>query len=155
MTIQITDLVDAISQLEIAGVRVLDMDEIKPEVLARECPVLMPEPLNFVSNIIITRDTSGAASWAKKTITYTLNYVFLYAPVGTGRELQKYGDMVKKAFAVLDAFISHDDLTVNTTYDEAVDISPVSVTEFGPVPDPSGGLYLGCRMQFVVTEFIN
>ena len=155
--IQITNLVDKISQLEISGVRVRDMDQIPAAVNVRDCPMLIPEPLNFIQNIVVVRDAAGAASYAPKTITYTLNYTFLFAPVGDDRTmgLSQYADMVKKVFVILDAFIANDAMTSGTTYDEIVDITPASVTEFGPVPDPAGGQFLGCRIAFLVTEFIN
>ena len=69
--------------------------------------------------------------------------------------LEKYGDMVKKTFAIIDAVIAADNLTSNTTYDEVVDITPAAIIEFGPVPDPDGNQYTGCRLQFVITEFVN
>lgn len=155
MTIQLLNVVDKISQLEIAGVRVRDVDEIRAAVTERDCPILIPEPLNFLSNITIVRDSYGPAATAMKTITYQLGYTFLYAPVGAGRELERYWDMVKKAALILDAFIADDDMTSGTSFDEAVDITPVSVVEFGPVPDPAGNQFIGCRFQFQVIEFIN
>ena len=153
--IQITNLVDKISQLEISGVRVRDMDQIPAAVNVRDCPMLIPEPLNFIQNIVVVRDAAGAASYAPKTITYTLNYTFLHSPVGDDRALANYADMVKKVFAILDAFILADAIASGTSFDEVIDITPASVTEFGPVPDPAGNQFLGCRMQFLVTEFIN
>lgn len=155
--IQITALTDLISQLEISGVRVRDMDQIPAAVNARDCPILIPEPLAFISNLIVTRDTSGLAAIADKTINYTLNYTFLFAPVGEDRTLglENYPKMVKKAFAILDVFILADAIASGTAYDQVVDITPVGITEFGPVVDPSGNQFLGCKFQFLVTEFIN
>jgi hypothetical protein len=155
--IQISQLTDKISQLEISGVRVKDLDEMAAAVNARDCPVLVPEPLAFVSNIIVTRDTSGLPTVAAKTIQYTLSYTFLYAPIGSDRTLglENYPKMVRKAFAILDAFIADDDMMSGTDSDEIVDITPIALTEFGPVPDPSGAMFVGCRIAFLVTEFIN
>ena len=156
MTLQIVDLVDKISQIEVSGVRIRDMDELQAPVNQRDCPILIPEPLNFVSNLVVTRDSTGLPSQARKTVNYTLQYTFLYQPVGAGRMgLEKYGDMVKKTFAIIDAVIAADNLTSNTTYDEVVDITPAAIIEFGPVPDPDGNQYTGCRLQFVITEFVN
>lgn len=155
MTLQIVKLVDKISQLEVSGVRIRDMDELQAPVNQRDCPILTPEPLNFVSNLVVTRDSTGIPSIAKKTVNYTLQYTFLYQPVGAGRELERYGDMVEKAYAIIDAIIEADNLTSGTDYDEVVDITPAAIVEFGPVPDPQGNQYIGCRLQFVITEFVN
>ena len=149
MTIAIATVTDSISQIDIAGVQICDIDEIRTAVTDRDCPVLMPEPLNFMGNIVIVADAFGPASTRKRTITYTLNYTFLYCPVGQGRELERYGDMVEKAFAILDGLILEDDLT------GSIAMNPVAVTEFGPVPDPAGNQFLGCRFQLQVQEFIN
>ena len=149
MTLAIATIADSISDLDVNGVRILDMDQIKAGVNERDCPVLFPEPLGFISDFTVERDSQGIPSQARKTARYNLNYTFCYAPVGTGRELEKYGDMVEKVFAILDEVILHDTIT------GLVDIEPDAVIEFGPVPDPAGNQFLGCRLRFRVMEFIN
>ena len=153
--IQITDLVDKISQLEISGVRVRDMDQIPYTINSRDCPIMLPEPLNFIQSIELIIDSFGTPDIAKMTIKYQLNYTFCFCPVGEGRELAEYGNMVKKVFAILDVFIRYQNMSSNTDFDEVVDVAPVGVTEFGPVSSPDGGQFLGCKFQFMVTEFIN
>lgn len=155
--IQITSLVDAISQLEISGVRVRDMDQIPYTINSRDCPMLLPEPLNFIQSIELTTDSFGTPDIAKMTIKYQLNYTFCFCPAGLdrGKELEQYGNMVKKVFAILDVFILNQNMTSGTDFDEAVDVAPVGITEFGPVSAPDGGQFLGCKFQFMVTEFIN
>lgn len=151
MAIALSTVTDSISQLDVAGVKILDIDEINAEIQERDCPVLLPEVANFMGDVVVERDSSGDPSIALKRITYTLNYVFLYTRAGATRlaELEKYGDMCEKVGLILDAIIANDDIT------GAVDMWPVAVTEFGPVPDPAGNNFLGCRIQVQILEFIN
>lgn len=149
MTLNIATIVSSIAALDISGVKIRDTDHIPPQVTDRDCPILFPEPAGFVTDFTVTRDTMGAPSVAKKTATYVLHYTFLFMPVGAGRELERYGDMVDTAFAILDAVILEEDLT------GALEFDPQDALEFGPVPDPAGNLFLGCRFAFLVTEFIN
>jgi len=149
MTLQIATIVSNFAALNISGVKIRDMDEISATFSDRDCPVLYPEPAGFVTNFTVTRDSFGPPALAKKTATYVLHYTFLFAPVGTMRELEKYGAMVEMAFAILDAVILNEDLAGSLEFD------PQDTLEFGPVPDPAGNVYFGCRFAFLVTEFIN
>ena len=116
----------------------------------RDCPILIPEPVNYVTDFSIARDSTGADSWALKTAIYTLNYTFCYMPVGSARsELSRYDDFIRKTYAIVDQVL------LNSTITGLVDIEPVGLIEFGPVPDPAGNLFLGCRLQFKCIHFVN
>jgi hypothetical protein len=149
MTLNIATIVSSFAALNISGVKICDTDHIPASVPPTACPILYPEPLGFVTDFTVVRDSWGAPSVAKKTATYTLHYTFCYMPVGAARELERYGDMVETAFAILDAVILNEDLA------GALEFDPAGAMEFGPVPDPAGNLFLGCRFAFLVTEFIN
>lgn len=152
MAIAITTICDSISQLEVSGVRIRDLDQIPTQVNERDCPILFPDPLNFVSAWELQRDSQGSNNLpaAKYTIYYTLTYSFLYAPVGAERPgLEKYAKMVDKLMEVIDVILANDDIT------GLIDIQPEQIDEFGPVPDPSGNQFIGCRLRLRVTEFVN
>jgi len=150
MTLAIATIANSIAALSISGVNIKDVDQIPPNADRLE-PILFPEPLGFVTDFTLTRDSQGSNTFlAKYTVTYNLHYTFLFAPVGSGRTgLDLYDDMVGKAFAILDAIISNDAIT------GAVDIQPAETLDFGPVPDPAGNMYIGCRFVFQITEFVN
>ena len=146
MTLNIATIVSNIAALDISGVKIKDMDEISAAFSDRDCPVLFPEPAGFVTDFNVVQDSFGP--YAKKTATYILHYTFLFMPVGAGRELERYGAMVETAFSVLDAIIANENLS------GAVEMDATDALEFGPVPDPAGSLYLGCRFAFLITEFV-
>ena len=149
MSLQISTITAAIAGLTVTGVTILDTDEIPFEVGLRQS-VLFPEPVNFVTDFTVTRDSMGIASQARKTVTYTLNYTFAHSQVGTGRGLADlYGDMVSTAYAIVDAIIALD------TVSGAVGIDDPTINQFGVVVDPSGVSYHGCKIAVRVTEFVN
>jgi hypothetical protein len=150
MALQIKAIAESMAGITVSGVRVFGLDAIPETVAARDCPCLIPEPLDFVSGLAVQRDTFGTAAQGKKTVQYVLSWRFLYMPVGASRTgLDRYGDMVEKAFQVLDALITLDATT------EAVELLPVEALEFGAVPAPDGGQFQGCLMRVRVTEFVN
>ena len=149
MALATITICNSIQGLTIAGVKVLDLDEISPEVV-RQTPVLFPEPLEFITDFSMERDSFGGGSVAKMTVTYNLHYTFCYAPIGSGRMgLDIYSGMIEAAMSILDAVLAID------TMDGLIDIIPLAPVEFGPVPDPAGNQYLGCRFAFQVMEFVN
>jgi hypothetical protein len=149
MTLAIATIADSISQLTVTGVNIKDLDQIPPDA-TRLTPVLFPEPLGFVTDFTLTRESQGSNTFlAKYTVTYRLHYTFLHSPIGSARILDLYDDMVGKAFAILDKIIDNDAIT------GAVDIQPAEAIEFGPVPDPAGNMYHGCRFVLQVMEFVN
>ena len=87
MAYALITIMDSIASLSIEGVNIRDIDELSEGVTARECPVLYPEPTNFVSDFELVRDSTGPGSTALQHATYDLTYTFLYAPVGAGRGL--------------------------------------------------------------------
>ena len=150
MALALVTVADSIAGLTVTGVSIKDVDQIPPAADLLRTPVLFPEPLNFVTDFQMVRDSFGPGSTAKMTVTYTLNYTFCYCPIGQGRTgLDVYDDMTGKVAAIWDAVLAIGALT------GCVDLVPAGVSEFGPVPDPSGNMYLGCRLAFQVTEFVN
>ena len=150
MSLSAATIADSISKLSVSGVTIKDVDQIPNEVTQYDVPVMFPEPLNFITDFEVIRDSFGADSLAKKTAAYTLNYTFCHSLVGSGRLLSDvYDDMVAKAELILDAIIA------NSTITGAVDIEPLNISNFGVVLDPAGHSFHGCQIQVRVMEFIN
>ena len=149
MALQTITVCHSIAALHVAGVSMLDIDQMPPDA-TRIAPCLFPEPVAFMTDFVMERDSYGGGSTALMTVTYDLHYTFLFAPIGAGRTgLDIYDEMLAKVTLILDAVLAVD--VMNGT----VDIQPVEVVELGPVPDPAGNQYLGCRMTFQVQEFVN
>lgn len=149
MALAIATVITSIASLSVSGVTIKD-DAAIPINAERLGAVLYPEPVDFISDIGLERDSYGGGSVAKMTFSYTLNYTFCYTPVGSGRYgLDQYSDLVNKIAAILDAIIAID------TIGGAVDIVPKRLSGVGPVPDPSGNMYLGCKIAVNIMEFVN
>ena len=96
MTLQADTIATSIAGLSVSGVTIKDLDGISEQVHARACPLLYPKPDGFMSNLRVERDSFGPASNARKTVRYTLSYVYLHAPIGEGRGLfDVYADMAQ------------------------------------------------------------
>lgn len=147
MSLAIATVVDAISKLSVSGVAIADMDAI-PESTKMIGPALIPLP-GFVTDFNMTRDSFGGGSTAKMTVTYTLNYRLLFCPIGGGRDLQYFDDMVTKVGLIWDAIVAIDTLS------GSIDVIPNGMSNMGVVNDPSGGDYYGCDLALLVTEFVN
>ena len=144
MTLQIVTICDSISDLSVSGVTIFDVDQIPPDA-TRLLPCMFPEPVNFVTNFTTDRNTFGSSGF--KTVEYDLNYTFLFTPIGAGRTgLDFYDEMLTKVGLIVDAVLANDTIT------GAWDIKTQGTTDFGPVPDPAGNQYLGCRLVFHVIE---
>jgi len=60
-----------------------------------------------------------------------------------------YDDMLTKVGLILDAIIISDGIT------GVVDLTPGDTIQFGAVPDPAGNMFIGTRLVFAITEFVN
>ena len=149
MTLAMVTICESIAALDVEGVTIKDIDQVPPDC-TRLVPVLFPEPLNFLTDFIMARNSFGGGSTAKMTVDYNLHYTFCLIPIGAGRTgLDYYDKLLTKVAAILDEVLAID--VVNG----AIDLIPESPIEFGPVPDPAGNQYLGCRFVFHVQEFVN
>lgn len=150
MALAFTTITNSIAAIDVLGVTIRDIDEIPEAVTPTMCPVLYPEPVGFISNFEYTRQSQGGGAVALADVTYNLTYTFLYAPVGSGRGLfDVYDDMVAKVGLILDAFIIADAAT------GAVDLTPDTPLNLGPVSDPAGNVFHGCQFVLNITEFVN
>lgn len=148
MALELVTLVDSISKLKVDEVRFYDLDTIPASDV--RSPFFFPEPLEFISNFVLTRDSFGGGSVALQHAEYDLTFTFCYKPLGTGRAgLADYVGMVTLAAEILDAIIAIDVIS------GAEDVRPAELREFGQVPDPSGNMYLGCKIVIHVMEFVN
>ena len=147
MALAIATVVDNISKLSVSGLVIKDMDEIPGSVDARQ-PTLIPLP-DFLTDYAMERDSFGGGSTAKMTVNYTLNYRLCYAPVGAGRPLEWFDNMVSMVGLIMDAVMAVD------TLGGTVDIVPAGVRNMGIVNDPGDAGFYGCDLAFKVEEFVN
>jgi hypothetical protein len=149
MTLALTTITNAIAGLTIAGVTIKDMDEIPNAVTDGMCPILYPEPVNFVTEMEITRMAQivSATPW---NVEYNLTYILLYAPAGSGRGLDLISPTLAKAFVIIDAIMAQV-----AGISGAVTMYFNGMSQPGPVSDPSGTQFFGCQFTVRVLEMIN
>lgn len=148
ITIGFSTVADSISKLSVTGITMLDIDKV-PDSAQMLCPVMFPQPDNFVTNINVERVTVGSGGTAKMDMTYTLNYVFLQSEIGSGiSAFGAYSSIIANIATIMGVILTNDNIT------GAVDLTLNSIGEIGAVEDPSGNQYWGVLFSFKVLEFI-
>ena len=150
MSLAIVTVADSISKLSVSGVTLKDLDKIPTTVRSRDCPIFYPRPDGFLSGVVPEKASMGSGSGAQWDIQYTLNYRFLYAPIGSERGLfAVVPTMVAKIALLIDAILANDVIT------GAIDLQIFDIGEFGPVSDPMGNMFHGCDFSLEILEHIN
>lgn len=154
MAMLISTILESISDLHVPGLTIQNIDAI-PSDCTRLTPILYPEPMpGTISDFTVTYNSFGGGGTSKMTVEYNLNWTFLYAPAGSGRTgLDYYSGCVGMWGQIIDELLAHDDVVGN--HSAAVDMRPEDVTDFGPLPDPAGNMFIGCRFVLHITEFVN
>ncbi len=148
IAVSFSTVADSISNIAISGVTVKDINQI-PDSASMLCPLLMPQPNGFVSEITPTFETFGSNGTPKINLSYTLNYVLLHSEVGSGiSAFDGYSDLMAKLELIFEAIFSNDAIT------GAVDLKLQSVSNVGVVTDPAGLDYWGVQLSFRVLEYV-
>jgi len=147
MALALATVVTSIAALSVTGLTIKDMDEIPAEVKGRKA-MLIPLP-DFVTDWELETQSFGPGSSAKFDASYTLNYRLCYKPVGAGRSLEYFDDMVSMIASILDAVIAASPVS------GSIMLTPVAVFNMGIVNDPSDNSYYGADIALRVMEFVN
>jgi len=149
MSIPIDTITAAIAALTVSGVTIRDTSACTDAVMVRDCPVLAPRPNNFVMLNPVERDTFGASSVARKTVTFTLSYRFFHSVIGQGRGVYEVFPLyLDKIFAIMDALIACD-------LGGTVDMNLSGVPNLGVVTDGADNQFWGSDVEIICTVFIN
>jgi hypothetical protein len=152
MTFAIATITNSIAAVSITGVTIKDIDEIPARVYGRNCPILYPEPLNFITNFEAIKNTFGRGLTVKWHMHYDLNYTLLYAPVGSGRGLELFAPTIAMACLIFDEIMEAHPLT------GAELVVPGAIGVPGLMFDPTGGTaqdaeaFYGVQLTFRITE---
>ena len=147
--IKIANVIAGIAQLEPSGVTILGTDKIPNEWNGRN-PIMFPDPSGPISNLIIDPQTlCDSATATKANVTYTLNYVYLHSPVGSGRGIYtEVPALITNMVAIVAAICAKFSID---SY--AVDMKPRIPGEVGVLEDPAGNQFWGCRLALDILEF--
>lgn len=147
ITSTIATVANSIAALSISGVTIKDIDQI-PDTARMLCPLIIPRPDDFVSDLSISFETFGSNGGAKINTNYTLNYMFLLCEVGSGLgAFSAFSELVSKLQTILIAINSNDAIT------GAVDVKINSVGRIGTITDPSGNDFFGLEFSLRILEF--
>lgn len=148
-TIHLADIVTSIHGLTISGVQMLGTDKI-PENAKMNLPVFMPRPKDFITNFRPLRLTFGSMGTQSTDLTYTLNYVYLHAPLGSGVGglFSVYDAMVTKIVLIQQTILNNDIIG------NAADVTIENISAIGPIEDAAGNVYHGCEMAIKVLEHL-
>ena len=150
MTLALTTITHSIAGLTVTGLkRILDLDELLNSVTEGSCPVLYPEPVNTVSDMTVTRMAQLIATtpW---NVEYILTYTLLYAPIGSGRGMDLISPTLVLAMKVVDKILASP-----AAVSGAVTVYFESMTQPGPIADPSGNQFFGCQFGLRILEMMN
>ncbi len=149
VSIALATVADSIAGLSITGITIKDIDQI-PDNASMLCPLLIPRPDGFVTDISPSFESFGSGGTAKMNLEYTLNYVFLHSQIGSGiNTYATFSDLISKLVAIIAKIMANDAIT------GAVDIQVQSIGEIGVVNDPAENEYWGVPLAFRVKEFVN
>jgi len=147
ITSSIGTVADSIAGLTISGVTIRDIDQI-PDTANMLCPLLIPDPSGFVTDISVSFETYGSNGSAKVNTNYTLNYIFLFCEVGSGiGTYAAYSGLITKLSAILVAINSNDSIS------GAVDVKINNISNIGVVTDPAGIEYWGLSFSLRILEY--
>lgn len=148
VSVNFETVTNSIAALSISGVTIKDIDEI-PEDAAMLTPILFPQPPGFITDIAPSFETFGSNGAAKMNLEYTLNYVYLHAPVGSGiNAFAPYAGMITKLAAIIVAIMSNDAIT------GLVDLKLNALPNLGIVTSPNDVDYWGVLISLRVTEYV-
>jgi hypothetical protein len=147
ITSTISTVADSIAGLTLSGVTIKDIDQI-PDAARMLCPLIIPNPANFVTDVSISFETYGSNGGAKINTNYTLNYMFLFCEVSSGLgAFAAYSGLIAKLSAILVLINSNDAIT------GAVDVKINSIGNIGTITDPAGNDFWGLEFSLKVLEY--
>lgn len=153
MSLSSATIATAIAALSVSGVTIKNITNTPQQVSARDCPILYP-PMNAWKRGGSAQESSnGPATFGTPTTRYwvfnrTYRYIYLHAPVGSGRGLDDHTlamsdneDAISTALTALDI--------------PTVDIIGVTVGEFGQIQEPAGAMFYGFTFDVKMRERLN
>lgn len=149
VSLLLPDITDAIHDLDISGVEIVDFDGIAVSWKSK-ANVLYPNPEGFVTNFNPEWLTLLQGNDAPLDVSYTLNYRFLGTQIGDLSNMAKaYALMVNQVVNILNTLLGTD-----RPYSGKVQMSVGSVT-FGARTDPAGSVFHGADIALNVVEMQN
>ena len=137
----------SIAGLTVSGVTIKDLNAI-PDTASMLTPIVFPQPNGYMTNVAMTFESFGSNGAAKMNFEYDLNYVFLYAEVGSGiNAFAPYSGLMTKLALILVTIFSNDAIS------GLVDMKLGSVGNVGVIADPTDKNFWGVLFTLHVLEY--
>jgi len=152
MTLSAATIASGVAGITVTGVTFKDITAIPEQVQPRDCPIMFPQPNGWLSGGN-GEPNDGPATFGTPTTRYWLfnrkyEYVYLHAPVGSGRGLvDHYSGMAAKLDLIITALLALD-MT-------QVDLMTVDIGAFGTLQDPAGSNFFGFTLGLTFREKVN
>ena len=149
VSLLLADITDAIKDINISGVVVVDYDGIAASWQSQP-HVLYPNPEGFIADFGLVFPTVLRGASAPQDVSYTLNYRYLGSEVGDLSQMpQEYGEMMEKVVLILNALQAVDYPYSGKVKMEVIDVS------VGARSDPAGNTFHGADIALRITEMQN
>lgn len=137
---------NSISELSIAGVNIKSLEGM-PTTGNMLLPLLMPQPDNFITDIVPVRQSFGSGTGKALDFNYTLHYVFLFTELGSGiSQLDPYSPLIEKLEVIWETILTNDAIT------GLVDMELAGVEGLGAVQGPDSNQYWGALFSLRCLE---
>ena len=116
-------------------------------------PIFYPRPVpSFIDAVSVRRETFGAQNAGKMTLRYTLNYMYLHAPIagGLGGTGTVWSRLITNLNTIYGTILQSEAIAAASS-----SITLPTILNPGPVTDPAGNEYWGCEFAIAVEVYIN
>lgn len=127
-----------VAALSVTGLTIKDTTSIPQQVQPRDCPLLFPDPDQFVGASSVARRTFGGPAGAYWEEVLPLTWRYFHTETGAGRGIK---DFFQAMLAKRDAIVTALMEGAYTT--SGADIRGIGITQFGQVTDPSDAKFFG------------
>jgi len=153
MALNATAIAAGIAALSITGVTVKGITNIPDSITPRDCPLLMPNPTDWIAGGIGGEVASGATTFGAGALwefERAYNYLYIHAPAGEGRGLRDhFSDMATELDAIITALTGFNYVFAD------VDVVQIDNGGFATIVDPAGKQFYGCEITVTLKERIN
>ena len=146
INVNLATVANSIAAISISGITSKSIDAI-PDSARLLCPLLIPNPTRWISDISTTRATTGGAGSALMDMSYTLNYIYLHCEAQSGMSnFSAYAGCINNFVNILEAILANDNIS------GAVDMVVNGVERVDNITDPAGNEFLGVMFSLRITE---
>lgn len=144
ITCNFATIATTISNLTITGVTIKNISTI-PASGNMITPVLFPNP-HFITNVTPEVLTTGGHPTAMIDFNYSLNYVYLHCPVGSGiSQLEVISGLMTNFVAIVAAI-------TGTNFTGKADVDFGAAQDPGVIQDPSGNQFWGVMFSLTIKD---